>query len=288
MPSIMNHHHHQHHYRLLEIRLFYVRISPCSTPTVPSSLSLHISGRSLTLRRDRLDPDSAEVTYVTTDPLRVSSAADFEVSDEASNLILCGSLERVEAGWSNGTMGGSDGKDPGWSMDCYVAASVAASGFVQPKMGIANPSIDVYVAGCFGGIPLILTQTVQMSPRRKAARPGALHAIPEDEEGSSRERRNCEGTSSRGPVPPVRSPSDKNKVPEGENDDGNDSDTNVGPSYYPEGWYVDEDGELSWFNAGVRVGVGIGLGMCVGLGIGVGLLMRSYQATTRTFKRRFF
>ncbi|KAK4490326.1 hypothetical protein RD792_000996 [Penstemon davidsonii] len=47
-----------------------------------------------------------------------------------------------------------------------------------------------------------------------------------------------------------------------------------------------EDGELSWFNAGVRVGVGIGLGVCVGLGIGVGLLVRTYQTTTRTFKRR--
>lgn len=47
-----------------------------------------------------------------------------------------------------------------------------------------------------------------------------------------------------------------------------------------------EDGELSWFNAGVRVGVGIGLGVCLGVGIGVGLLVRTYQATTRTFKRR--
>lgn len=52
--------------------------------------------------------------------------------------------------------------------------------------------------------------------------------------------------------------------------------------------YADDDGQLSWFNAGVRVGVGIGLGMCLGIGIGVGLLMRSYQATTRTFKRKFF
>lgn len=52
--------------------------------------------------------------------------------------------------------------------------------------------------------------------------------------------------------------------------------------------YSEEDGQLSWFNAGVRVGVGIGLGMCLGLGLGVGLLMHSYQATTRNFKRRFF
>jgi hypothetical protein len=52
--------------------------------------------------------------------------------------------------------------------------------------------------------------------------------------------------------------------------------------------YMDGDeGEITWFNAGVRVGVGLGLGMCVGLGIGVGLMMRAYQSTTRTLKRRF-
>ncbi|KAJ0795568.1 hypothetical protein HanPI659440_Chr04g0151951 [Helianthus annuus] len=45
-----------------------------------------------------------------------------------------------------------------------------------------------------------------------------------------------------------------------------------------------EDGELTWFNAGVRVGVGLGLGICLGVGIGVGLLVR----TTRNFKRRLF
>ena len=49
----------------------------------------------------------------------------------------------------------------------------------------------------------------------------------------------------------------------------------------------DEDGELSWFNAGVRVGVGIGLGVCVGIGVGVGLLVRTYRATTRNITRRF-
>ena len=57
-------------------------------------------------------------------------------------------------------------------------------------------------------------------------------------------------------------------------------------SIYSRAEYIDEDGELSWFNAGVRVGVGIGLGVCVGVGIGVGLLIRTYQATTRNFRRR--
>lgn len=53
--------------------------------------------------------------------------------------------------------------------------------------------------------------------------------------------------------------------------------------------YADgEDGELSWFNAGVRVGVGIGLSVCLGIGIGVGLLVKTYQGTTRHFRRRPF
>lgn len=70
-----------------------------------------------------------------------------------------------------------------------------------------------------------------------------------------------------------------------------------GPNYKPEDadykylytgdeYLEGEDGELSWFNAGVRVGVGIGLGVCVGVGIGVGLLVRTYQGTTRNFRRR--
>lgn len=56
--------------------------------------------------------------------------------------------------------------------------------------------------------------------------------------------------------------------------------------YYPGTYLEGEDGELSWFNAGVRVGVGIGLSICVGVGIGVGLLVRTYQGTTQSFRRR--
>lgn len=51
--------------------------------------------------------------------------------------------------------------------------------------------------------------------------------------------------------------------------------------------YMDgEYGELTWFAAGVRVGVGIGLGICLGVGIGVGVLLRSYTAATRNFRRQ--
>ncbi|KAJ6686514.1 FORMATE DEHYDROGENASE 1 [Salix purpurea] len=75
------------------------------------------------------------------------------------------------------------------------------------------------------------------------------------------------------------------KITEAEGDDGYDSDEKIGNRYYSGDMYYGEDGQLSWFNAGVRVGVGIGLGMCLGVGIGVGLLMRSYRATTRNFRK---
>lgn len=58
-------------------------------------------------------------------------------------------------------------------------------------------------------------------------------------------------------------------------------------SFDPNG-YGEGDEADSWFGTGVRVGVGIGLGMCLGVGIGVGLLVRTYQATTRSFRRNLF
>ncbi|KAL3349124.1 hypothetical protein AABB24_022319 [Solanum stoloniferum] len=51
---------------------------------------------SITLRRDRVDKGSSEVTYVSTDNVRVFGTVKFEVHEEKEELILCGSLERVE------------------------------------------------------------------------------------------------------------------------------------------------------------------------------------------------
>lgn len=85
-----------------------------------------------------------------------------------------------------------DLSDPktGWGMDCYMAmvtgsASALGSGssaFFQPKLVVSSPSVEVYIAGCCGDVPVILTKTIQASPRRKVARHVTLDAIPEDEE----------------------------------------------------------------------------------------------------------
>lgn len=52
--------------------------------------------------------------------------------------------------------------------------------------------------------------------------------------------------------------------------------------------YTEEDGQISWFNEGVKVGVGISVGVCLGIGLGVGLLVRTYKATMGNMKRRLF
>ncbi|XP_050236299.1 uncharacterized protein At1g01500 [Mercurialis annua] len=273
-----------------EIRLFYVRITPCVIESVPDHLTLRhlrrvistpleINGSripaadsaTVTLRRDRLNKESSEVTYVSTDSVRVTGAVEFEVVEDNKDLFLCGSLERIESPtWC------SDSKT-GWSMECYMAASVGEgnSVFFQPKMGVSSPAIEVYIAGCCGGVPVILTKTILVSPRRRGSRHRMLDAIPEDDE---MEKVQNGDASLR-----VR----KVQIVESEGDDY-DSEEKIGNRYYPDEMYYGEDGQLTWFNAGVRVGVGIGLGMCLGIGVGVGLLMRSYQATTRNFRRRFF
>ncbi|KAK1272885.1 hypothetical protein QJS04_geneDACA013185 [Acorus gramineus] len=274
-----------------EIRLFYVRLSPCAADSAPAHLALtllrresggavplEINGRrvpaaepaSLSLRRDRLGGARGEATYVSTDGVRVGGAVDFEVHDEHDELVLCGSLERMELPWSDGAVGPDKDPRTGWSLDCCCAAGGGGS-----RAGKSQPSIEVYIAGCCAASPLILTQTVNANAR-KNGRQGTLDVILEDEETSGKDNGNV-GVHRRTPW----------MVGDGETYEC-DSEIKLGRGYHPEGIYPDdEDGELSWFNAGVRVGVGIGLGMCLGIGIGVGVLMRSYQATTRTFRRRF-
>ncbi|OQU79868.1 uncharacterized protein At1g01500 [Sorghum bicolor] len=218
----------------LEVRLFYVRVSPPGGATPPPRLALELrpaGGEAqppaipLPLRLDRHDAVSGEATYVSTAAARLPPpAAAFDVADHRGAALLRGSLRRCP---------GAEGGSPAWEIDCVPAAGAAASA----------SAFEVYVAGCCAGEPAVLTHALRL-------------ATPEEAAGAMVRRRSgaLAAASNEG-----------------------DNDMNTGNMQYPEGWYSDDDdGQLSWFNAGVRVGVGIGLGVCVGVGIGVGLLMRSY------------
>ncbi|XP_052200900.1 uncharacterized protein At1g01500-like [Diospyros lotus] len=263
-----------------DLRVFYVRISNFSVeddqapefltlnhiPLCPDTLlevngsrcTINSEGISSILRRDRIDKKSEEATYVSTDGIRFTGSVKFEVFDDDELPLLFGFLENDFNGESE------------WSMDCELAMA-AAGGFMKGKQNpgsettmLLSPRIEVYVAGCFLGKPAILTRSLQIGSRKKQNYwKGMLHSIPEYDTVDSRKNVALQ-------VVDYRS-----YRPESEEDYS----MYWGRTQLMEG---EEDGELSWFNAGVRVGVGIGLGV----GIGVGLLVRTYQATARSFRRR--
>lgn len=273
-----------------DLRVFYVRISNFEVdestpefltlnhiPLSPDTLlevngvrsSMYSDGVSSQLRRDRLDKKSEEATFVSTDSIRLNGSVKFQVFDK-DDIILSGVLEMFN---SNGFVGESKNNTKKWTMNCE-SDMTPSTGFLKGKQIVGPelipPTIEVYVAGNFSGTPIILSKTLQLSFRKKHNRKGMLDSIPE-----------YETTECQKAVP------SEHDLQVAEYDNyklEHEEDYRV---YWGRTDYIDgEDGELSWFNAGVRVGVGIGLGICLGVGIGVGLLVRSYQATTRTFKRR--
>ncbi|KAH6765064.1 Erythronate-4-phosphate dehydrogenase family protein [Perilla frutescens var. hirtella] len=274
-----------------EARVFYVRISnfvvddttpECLTlnhiPVRPDTVlevngvrcSMESQGISCILRRDRVDKKSEEATFISTHSIRFTGSVKFEVFDK-DDLVISGVLEMSS---SNGCVGGeSHNAARKWCMNCESVIS-AGTGFLKGKqiMGSesSSPTVEVYVAGTFSGTPVILTKSVQLNYRKKH-RKGRLDSIPEYDASESHE----DFASGHD----LQLAEYNRYKPE--------SDQEYDNLYWRQTEYIEgEDGELSWFNAGVRVGVGIGLGICLGVGIGVGLLVRTYQTTARTFKRR--
>ncbi|PKU65830.1 uncharacterized protein At1g01500-like [Dendrobium catenatum] len=269
----------------LDLKVFYIRICNYevdeSTPghLTVNHIPLHpdtvleVNGRrssiysdcvSSYLRRDRFDKKSEETTFVSTDNIRITGSVRFEVFD-GDDLLLTGVLELCD---DKNDEGESKGRQKKWSIKCQSLVSSGVSflkgkQYKSPEMPL--PTIEVYIAGCFSGTPIILTKTLKVGLQKRNQK-SVLDSIPEHDT--------------------VELKNDALQLSDYE-DYKMDSDTNIDySSLYPRAEYTEEeDGDLSWFNAGVRVGVGISLGICLGVGVGVGLLIRSYQATSKNFKR---
>ncbi|XP_059653811.1 uncharacterized protein At1g01500-like isoform X2 [Cornus florida] len=189
----------------LDLRVFYVRITKCeiddSTPEyltlnhIPlnhdtllevngARTSIYSDNASTLLRRDRLDKKSEEVTFVSTDSIRMTGSVKFEVLDK-DVLVLHGVLELCD---SNGFIRESQNHSEKWSMSCE-SDGIAGTGFLKGKQYTGpestSPTIEVYVAGCFLDTPIILTKTLQFSSRKKQIRKGMLDSIPEYEASES-------------------------------------------------------------------------------------------------------
>ncbi|KAL9272001.1 hypothetical protein AKJ16_DCAP17531 [Drosera capensis] len=280
-----------------DMRVFYVRVSNFSveesTPEIltlhhiplnPDTLlevngsrcSIHSDGVSSLLRRDRISKKSEEATFVCTDSIRFMDNVKFEVCYR-KELLLCGLLEMPSCNVSNREL-----RDSGklWRLSCETEM-VAGAGFLKGnhKRGpeYTSPVIEVYVAGSFSGSPVILTKTLKLSSRKKHSSKAKLHAIPEHGSSGAYKDAQTESSVSNELCTQVA----------GYGDYKMDNEEDSSDVYWKRTDYMEvEDGELSWFNAGVRVGVGIGLGICLGVGIGVGLVVRTYQSTARNFRGR--
>lgn len=180
-----------------DLRVFYVRISNLqvddSTPEsltvkhIPLDHGAHLEvncsrsgicsgGVSFPLRRDRADKKSEEATFVSTDSIKLTGNVKFEVL-EGDDLILSGVLEMCNV---NGFVGESNNNvKRKWSMSCELGTS-SASCFLRRNESVPL-TIEVYIAGCFSGSPIILTKSLQISSRRKHAWRTLLDAIPETE-----------------------------------------------------------------------------------------------------------
>lgn len=168
------------------LTLNHIPVSPDTVLEVNGArCPIDSEGVSCILRRDRVDKKSEEATFVSTDGIRFTGSVKFEVFDK-KKLVISGVLEMLG---SNGCVGESYNAVTKWSMNCESVIN-AGTGFLKGKhmMGSesSSPTIEVYVAGCFSGTPIILTKTLQLSPRKKH-RKAMLDSIPENGASESHE-----------------------------------------------------------------------------------------------------
>ncbi|KAG6493895.1 uncharacterized protein At1g01500-like [Zingiber officinale] len=278
----------------LDLKVFYVRLSNYevgeSTPehltikhtSLTPDTILEINGRrsgiysdcvSCFLRRDRMDKKSEEATFVGTDCIRMTGSVRFDVWD-GDDMLLSGVLE---LGDSNGLKAETKISKRKWRIKCRIV-STAAFRFLDDKIKSSEssavaPLIEVYIAGCSSGSPIIFTKTMRLPGRMKCQKKLMHDSILDT---------NSMDTTKDLPLKDV---SQETQYGDDKSENSTDMDYE---NLQPSADYVDEDGELSWFNEGVKVGVGISISVCIGIGIGVGLLIRTYRATSRDLKRKYF
>ncbi|KAF6146667.1 hypothetical protein GIB67_008953 [Kingdonia uniflora] len=145
-------------------------------------------------------------------------------------------------------------KGDGWVLECK-----------ENKISNNGGLVDVYFAGRSFGMPLLLNHVVQFKRLKE------LDCIPEDSVievdvdaaviyDKSEELKKSDSTKEF-----------REELSE--------------PLYEGEEELIVEEEQVSWFNAGVRVGIGLGFGMSLGVGVGLGLIMRTYKASSSIFKR---
>lgn len=161
-----------------DVRVIYVRVSGCPQEASPDTLlcrfpprggttSVELNGVVIapqeeilvTLRRDRVDCNSEEATYVSTDNIRANGSLNFEVGAAPENeLIVCGVLERSETPLK-GFGGYGVPMKTEWSLDVSCAVSSIGCCFIKPDpldfdTPASQPIVEVCLVGKFEAAPV--------------------------------------------------------------------------------------------------------------------------------------
>jgi len=265
----------------LDIKVFCMRLNASGfskSVQIPESLTLHFLPRSnavaleinerrfhpsssafLALQRNRVEEKSeGEIIYVGMDTIRTSDDLCFEVYLRDEPLIF-GTLEKRQD-LSEDLMPKTT-----WTVDCSSRLEYSSKWSLD---AMSIPTVDVYVAGRISGSPIILTQTLQLLPRRKRVRHCTLDVIPEGNETAE----SCSDLSDTEPE------YDDSESSFAESNSSCDCDFD-----WESRMEEREKQEDSWIDSGLRLGIGFGLGLC----LGVGLLVSSFQGTSRTLRKQF-
>lgn len=270
-----------------EIKIFYIKIDTCGCDSAPGFLTVHYAPRSrstdleingkiirpsasafVTLRRNGIDENGSVATYVSTDMIRTNGKVCFDVCVR-DEILICGTLERKV---SVKDYDASQICQQTWTVECSCALDYPSKWSLAEANFDKFPSLELYVAGRVGSLPMVLTHTEQLIPRKKRVRHGVtLDVIPEgnDYENS------------------LFNSADHNRLENKVQYEGSfmklydismamicDAATERWIKMFePREVECFKRRQLSWLNAGLRLGVGLGLGACLGLGIGVFLLV---------------
>ena len=193
-----------------DVRVVYVRVTGCSSlEEVPEFLTMRFPSRSIStalevnggrispleeasvvLRRDRVDSETVEATYVSTDNLRMSGSLHYEVFNNQEALI-CGDLDYVDSKHEQGVEIPSkrtNNNCGAWSMECTCLVGQSGCAFLRGRhydFAAAAPTppastdMEICVVGRHLDTPVFLTQTVHLTARRRSSRLLTLDAIPE-------------------------------------------------------------------------------------------------------------
>ncbi|XP_057814420.2 uncharacterized protein At1g01500 [Cryptomeria japonica] len=176
-----------------DIKVVCIKIvDACGIDCAPDNLTLHFLPRSsltdlqingkkirpsasafVTLRRTTNDGNPLVWSFVSTDGVRTTGKLSFEVYVGHETLV-CGALDIKKEDSVN------NDRQRTWTVECSSALEYPSRWNSTENRPVSFPSIEVYVTGQAGSLPVILTRTEELIARKKRARQRlSLDAIPE-------------------------------------------------------------------------------------------------------------